>query len=126
MKRLIICNGNKLTVCTQLISYGDAFIDRYTPVFSFTKVSDQEFTIELAKIGEAFYTIPSELSTSQEKAEHLITLLTRAEESQVTDMHKILNSFVSGKVTSGSMFNFENDGSFKREPEQAYNLINKI
>ncbi|HAT9829371.1 TPA: Dot/Icm T4SS effector PieF, partial [Legionella pneumophila subsp. pneumophila] len=35
-------------------------------------------------------------------------------------------SFVSGKVTSGSMFNFENDGSFKREPEEAYNLINKI
>ncbi|HGF0883495.1 TPA: type IV secretion protein Dot, partial [Legionella pneumophila] len=23
-------------------------------------------------------------------------------------------------------FNFENDGSFKREPEEAYNLINKI
>ncbi|HEN4790504.1 TPA: type IV secretion protein Dot, partial [Legionella pneumophila] len=64
--------------------------------------------------------------SSQEKAAHLITLLTRAEESQVTDMHKILNSFVSGKITSGSMFNFENDGSFKREPEEAYNLINKI
>lgn len=115
MKRLIICNDNKLTVCAQLISYGDTFINRYTPVFSFTKVSDQEFTIELAKIGEAFYTIPSELSSSQEKAAHLITLLTRAEESQVTDMHKILNSFVSGKITSGSMFNFENDGSFKRD-----------
>ncbi|HAT2048931.1 TPA: type IV secretion protein Dot [Legionella pneumophila] len=125
MKRLIICSGNKLTICTQVISSGD-IVERYTPIFSLTKESDKEFTLELSGIVKGLYIIPSELSSSQEKAAHLITLLTRAEESQTTDMHKILNSFVSGKVTSGSMFNFENDGSFEREPEEAYNLINKI
>ncbi|HAT2067550.1 TPA: type IV secretion protein Dot [Legionella pneumophila] len=125
MKRLIICNGNKLTVCIQAISSGD-IVEKYTPIFSLTKESDKEFTIELSGIAKGYYVIPSELSSSQEKAEYLITLLTRAEESQTTDMHKILNSFVSGKVTSGSLFHFENDGSFKREPEEAYNLINKI
>ncbi|HAT1658048.1 TPA: type IV secretion protein Dot [Legionella pneumophila] len=125
MKRLIICSGNKLTICTQAISSGD-IVERYIPIFSLTKESGKEFTLELSGIVKGFYIIPSELSSSQEKAAHLITLLTRAEESQTTDMHKILNSFVSGKVTSGSMFNFENDGSFKREPEEAYNLINKI
>ncbi|HAU2460676.1 TPA: type IV secretion protein Dot [Legionella pneumophila] len=125
MKRLIICNDNKLTVCTQAISSGD-IVEKYTPIFSLTKESDHELTLELSGIARGYYIIPSELSSSQEKAAHLITLLTCAEESQVTDMHKILNSFVSGKITSGSMFNFENDGSFKREPEEAYNLINKI
>ncbi|HHL3493316.1 TPA: type IV secretion protein Dot [Legionella pneumophila] len=125
MKRLIICNGNKLTVCIQAISSGD-IVERYTPIFSLTKGSDKQFALELSGIAKGYYVIPSELSSSQEKAAHLITLLTRAEKSQTTDMHKILNSFVLGKITSGTRFNFENDGSFKREPEEAYNLINKI
>lgn len=125
MKRLIVCNDTKLTVCTQAISSGD-IVENYTPIFSLIKESDKVFTLELSGIAKGYYVIPSELSSSQEKAKYLITLLTRAEEYQTTDMHKVLNSFVSGKVTSGSMFNFENDGSFKRDPEQAYNLINKI
>ncbi|HAT8180508.1 TPA: type IV secretion protein Dot [Legionella pneumophila] len=126
MKRLIICSGNKLTVCTEAISSGDILINRYIPIFSLTKESDNQFTLELSGIATGFYTIPSELISSQEKAAHLITLIARSKESQTTDMHKILNSFVSGKVTSGSLFNFESDGSFKREPKEAYNLINKI
>ncbi|HAT9075132.1 TPA: type IV secretion protein Dot, partial [Legionella pneumophila subsp. pneumophila] len=43
MKRLIICNDNKLTVCTQAISSGD-IVEKYTPIFSLTKESDHELT----------------------------------------------------------------------------------
>lgn len=125
MRRLIICKNNTLTVCIQSISSGD-LVDRYTPILSLTKDSKNEFTLELSRIASGFYKIPSELTSSKEKAAHLITLITRSEESAITDMHKVLNSFVSGKVATGSLFTFENDGSFKREPELASNLINKI
>lgn len=100
------------------------FLNFAPPVLTVTKDASKGIVVQLGAIAEEYYQIPPDTSDIG-KARYLLAYINKVPVGTKSDMHKVLEAFVSGKIESGVMFTFNDSGQFET-PEKSGDYENNL